>query len=69
MDQVADACGEEVTAHDVEDVLVDNVHCPPQEMLEAFATVLSIDASVIVDAAKKGGCTNLGPSDTAPPGF
>ena len=54
---------------DAEAVLTDDVHCPPVELLRAFSAVLSIDLDIMIDAAQKGGCTNLGPTPTVPPGF
>lgn len=68
LDDVAEQTGPDVTAHDAEAVLNGDELCPPQELLSAFATVLSLSADTLVDAAKRGGCTNYGPA-TLPPGY
>jgi hypothetical protein len=67
LEQIAQAAGEGISARDAEDVLTDNEHCPPIELLEAFATVLAIDATLLTDASVKGGCTNIGSRSTGPP--
>jgi hypothetical protein len=58
---------------DVEAVLAGEVKCPPYDLLQSFATQLSIDLETILDAAKRGGCTGSSgyagaPSDGTAPG-
>lgn len=68
-EQIAQEAGEGVSVQDVEDVLTDNVQCPELPLVMAFSQVLSIDASIIIDASQKGGCTNLGVTPDVPPGY
>lgn len=56
------------TASDAEDVLSDDVQCPPPGLLQAFATVLAIDVEIIYDAGRRGGCTCYG-ENSSPPGY
>jgi hypothetical protein len=42
--------------------------CTDVKLLEGFSQVLAIDMEVILDAAKRGGCTNYDGSHP-PPGF
>jgi hypothetical protein len=67
MEQIAQVA--QANVNDVEAVLTDDMRCPPMNLIQAFATVLSIDSDIIVDAAQKGGCSNLGPIPTVPPGY
>ena len=67
LDQIVESAGEEITLQDVQDVLSDKMKCPDVALLTAFGTCLSIDTSIILDAAKKGGCKNYG--YPMPPGY
>ena len=69
IEQINNATSDEVTGHDAAAVLAGDELCPAVEILEAFSSVLSIDVEVIVDAAKRGGCTQYGPMSSTPPGY
>jgi hypothetical protein len=68
LNDVADATGadNEQSAHDAEAVLNGDELCPATELLSAFAQVLSLSADTLIDAAKRGGCTNYGGSSLPP---
>jgi hypothetical protein len=69
LETIATTTGGGCTASDVESVLGDDLACPPLSLLQAFATCLSIDLDVIIDAAEKGGCKGYGPIPSTPPGY
>lgn len=69
VEQIAQMAGEGFSESDVIEVLSDKQPCPPAYLLQAFANTLNIDLSIILDAAEKGGCKNLGPIPTVPPGY
>lgn len=62
---------EGATMEDVEAVLDGSEICPDPELIQAFADSLSLDASILVDAARRGGCDRYGysTSPAPPPGF
>lgn len=68
LEGIAQVAGDGITAADADDVLTDNVQCPPPALLQAFATELAIDAEIIFDAGRRGGCKIYGP-DMSPPGY
>lgn len=68
LEGIAQVAGEGITAADADDVLTDNVQCPPAGLLQAFASELAIDMEIIYDAGRRGGCTCYG-TDLSPPGY
>lgn len=68
LEGIAQVAGPDISPADAEDVLTDNVQCPPPELLQAFASELAIDVEIIFDAGRRGGCTCYG-VDMTPPGY
>lgn len=67
---IAQEAGEGIEVADIQAVLDGDVKCPPAELLQAFGTSTSIDLSIIIDAAERGGCKNVYSAvPTDPPGF
>lgn len=60
----------DASIEDVDAILTGKELCPSEQLIMAFGTVLSIDATIIVDAAIKGGCTKLRTTySPVPPGY
>lgn len=61
----------QVAPAEVTNVLSGKTRCPTRDLMAAFATVLAIDASVVYDAAVKGGCPLVegAPPPSSSPGY
>lgn len=68
VEAVAQAAGEGVDEATVEAVLSGENKCPGYPVLAAFGSVTTVDLEIILDAAKRGGCKDIGPT-TVPPGY
>lgn len=72
LEDIAQSGGDSVSMEDVAAVLAGEVKCPTAELLAAFSNAVSIDLDTILDAAQRGGCTDVypgQPSPGVPPGY